>query len=220
MAASTLDRVSDQSSGDKQFEQTFKTLIIGNSGVGKTCLLLRYCDDTFQSALMPTAGLDVKMKTVVRNNRIIKLQIWDTAGQERYRQIIAAYYRNATGFILMYDISDEESFKSVVHWAEQVKNYSSRDIPVVLVGNKSDKREERMVTYDQGKNLGDSLGFPFCETSAKDNTNVKFAFDELIDVICERMTDIIDRSSITESAEDARITGSGNSAVHGKKCAC
>ena len=176
---------------DQNFDYMFKLLIIGNSSVGKTSFLFRYSDDSYSSIFVSTVGIDFKVHSVVRNNKRIKLQIWDTAGQERYRTITTAYYRGAMGFILMYDITNEESYKSCVHWAEQVRTYSWDNTKVVLVGNKCDLEDQRVVSYEQGKRLADSLGFIFVEASAKENDNVRNAFDELVDVICERIADSV-----------------------------
>ncbi|XP_002161131.2 ras-related protein Rab-3B [Hydra vulgaris] len=192
MAAVSSDRHRSKDPADQNFDYMFKLLIIGNSSVGKTSFLFRYSDDSFTSAFVSTVGIDFKVQTVFRNDKRIKLQIWDTAGQERYRTITTAYYRGAMGFILMYDVTNEESFKAVADWAGQVKTYSWDNTQVVLVGNKCDMDEERAVTYEQGKKLSEQLGFPFFETSAKDNINVRAAFDKLVDVICDRMTDTID----------------------------
>ena len=192
MAAATSDRHHTKDPADQNFDYMFKLLIIGNSSVGKTSFLFRYSDDSFTSAFVSTVGIDFKVQTVFRNDKRIKLQIWDTAGQERYRTITTAYYRGAMGFILMYDITNEESYKAVADWAGQVKTYSWDNTQVVLVGNKCDMEEERVVTYEQGKNLADSLGFNFFEASAKDNINVRSSFDKLVDVISEKMTDTID----------------------------
>lgn len=101
---------------DQNFDYMFKILIIGNSSVGKTSFLFRYADDSFTSAFVSTVGIDFKVKTVFRQDKRVKLQIWDTAGQERYRTITTAYYRGAMGFILMYDVTNEESFNSVQDW--------------------------------------------------------------------------------------------------------
>uniref|UniRef100_A0A4W5KK21 small monomeric GTPase n=1 Tax=Hucho hucho TaxID=62062 RepID=A0A4W5KK21_9TELE len=98
------------------FDYMFKLLIIGNSSVGKTSFLFRYADDSFSNSFVSTVGIDFKVKTVYRNDKRVKLQIWDTAGQERYRTITTAYYRGAMGFILMYDICNEESFNAVQDW--------------------------------------------------------------------------------------------------------
>nr|XP_019939412.1 PREDICTED: ras-related protein Rab-3D-like [Paralichthys olivaceus] len=101
---------------DQNFDYMFKLLIIGNSSVGKTSFLFRYADDSFTSAFVSTVGIDFKVKTIYRNDKRVKLQIWDTAGQERYRTITTAYYRGAMGFLLMYDITSEDSFCAVQDW--------------------------------------------------------------------------------------------------------
>merc|ERR1711931_216224 len=177
---------------DQNFDYMFKLLIIGNSSVGKTSFLFRYADDSFTSAFVSTVGIDFKVKTVFRGDKRVKLQIWDTAGQERYRTITTAYYRGAMGFILMYDITNEESFNSVQDWSTQIKTYSWDNAQVVLVGNKCDMEEERVVSTEKGKQLAEQLGFEFFETSAKENINVKAVFERLVDIICEKMSESLD----------------------------
>ncbi|KAK3732587.1 hypothetical protein QZH41_004978 [Actinostola sp. cb2023] len=174
--ASVDNKQWQKDAADQNFDYMFKLLIIGNSAVGKTSFLFRYADDSFTSAFVSTVGIDFKVKTVFRNEKRVKLQIWDTAGQERYRTITTAYYRGAMGFILMYDITNEESFQAVQDWSTQVKTYSWANAQVILVGNKSDMDDERVVAFDRGKQLADQLGLEFFETSAKDNTNVKQNF--------------------------------------------
>uniref|UniRef100_A0A3P9HJ01 small monomeric GTPase n=2 Tax=Oryzias TaxID=8089 RepID=A0A3P9HJ01_ORYLA len=172
---------------DQNFDYMFKLLIIGNSSVGKTSFLFRFADDSFTSAFVSTVGIDFKVKTIYRNNKRVKLQIWDTAGQERYRTITTAYYRGAMGFLLMYDITSQESFCAVQDWATQIKTYSWDSAQVVLVGNKLDLEEDRQVPRQDGQRVATELGFQFFEASAKDNINVKQVFDRLVDVICEKM---------------------------------
>ncbi|XP_069780550.1 ras-related protein Rab-3C isoform X2 [Narcine bancroftii] len=187
MASSQDSRYVQKDTVDQNFDYMFKLLIIGNSSVGKTSFLFRYADDSFTSAFVSTVGIDFKVKTVFRNEKRIKLQIWDTAGQERYRTITTAYYRGAMGFILMYDITNEESFNAVQDWSTQIKTYSWDNAQVILVGNKCDMEDERIVSMERGKQLADQLGFEFFETSAKDNINVKQTFERLVDIICEKM---------------------------------
>ncbi|KAG8248400.1 Ras- protein Rab-3, partial [Homalodisca vitripennis] len=158
---------------DQNFDYMFKLLIIGNSSVGKTSFLFRYADDSFTSAFVSTVGIDFKVKTVFRHDKRVKLQIWDTAGQERYRTITTAYYRGAMGFILMYDITNEESFNSVQDWVTQIKTYSWDNAQVILVGNKCDMEDERVISFERGKQLAEQLGIEFFETSAKENIHVK-----------------------------------------------
>ncbi|XP_058791507.1 ras-related protein Rab-3 isoform X2 [Phymastichus coffea] len=177
---------------DQNFDYMFKLLIIGNSSVGKTSFLFRYADDSFTSAFVSTVGIDFKVKTVFRNDKRVKLQIWDTAGQERYRTITTAYYRGAMGFILMYDITNEESFNSVQDWLTQIKTYSWDNAQIILVGNKCDMEDERVISFERGKQLAEHLKVQFFETSAKENTNVKAVFETLVDIICDKMSESLD----------------------------
>ncbi|XP_062388014.1 RAB3D, member RAS oncogene family, b isoform X2 [Sardina pilchardus] len=189
---SRVQQPSQKDAADQNFDYMFKLLIIGNSSVGKTSFLFRYADDSFTSAFVSTVGIDFKVKTVFRNNKRIKLQIWDTAGQERYRTITTAYYRGAMGFLLMYDITNQESFSAVQDWATQIKTYSWDNAQVILVGNKCDLEDDRLIPTEDSQRLADELGFQFFEASAKDNINVKQVFERLVDVICEKMNESIE----------------------------
>ncbi|TRY83055.1 hypothetical protein DNTS_004466 [Danionella cerebrum] len=180
---------------DQNFDYMFKLLIIGNSSVGKTSFLFRYADDSFTSAFVSTVGIDFKVKTVYRNEKRVKLQIWDTAGQERYRTITTAYYRGAMGFLLMYDITNQDSFYAVQDWATQIKTYSWDNAQVILVGNKCDLEDDRLVAREDGQRLANELGFQFFEASAKDNINVKQVFERLVDIICDKMNETLDGDS-------------------------
>lgn len=206
---------------DQQFDYMFKILIIGNSSVGKTSFLFRYADDSFTSAFVSTVGIDFKVKTVIRREKKMKLQIWDTAGQERYRTITTAYYRGAMGFILMYDVTNEESFSSVQDWVTQIKTYSWDNAQVILVGNKSDMENERVVTYDRGKQLANQLGLEFFETSAKENINVKDVFERLVDIICDKMSDGLDSDqSMTNMNRGTRLTDNPMPDNQNNNCQC
>ena len=154
-----------------EYDYLFKLLLIGDSGVGKSCLLLRFADDTYTESFISTIGVDFKIRTVEIDNKIIKLQIWDTAGQERFRTITSSYYRGAHGIIVVYDIGDKETFKNVNMWFTEITRYASENVNRILVGNKSDV-EDRGVTYDEGKEISDTLGVKFLETSAKTSSNV------------------------------------------------
>ncbi|XP_032990629.1 ras-related protein Rab-3D isoform X2 [Rhinolophus ferrumequinum] len=164
---------------DQNFDYMFKLLLIGNSSVGKTSFLFRYADDSFTPAFVSTVGIDFK----------------DTAGQERYRTITTAYYRGAMGFLLMYDVANQESFTAVQDWATQIKTYSWDNAQVILVGNKCDLEDERVVPAEDGRRLAEDLGFEFFEASAKENINVKQVFERLVDVICEKMNESLEPSS-------------------------
>ena len=118
------------------YDYLFKILLIGNSGVGKSSLLLRFADDTFTDNFMPTIGVDFKIRTLEVDGRTIKLQIWDTAGQERFKTITSSYYKGAHGIIVVYDITDKESFKNIDTWMNEVEKHASDNVSRILVGNK------------------------------------------------------------------------------------
>ncbi|XP_006635115.1 ras-related protein Rab-3B [Lepisosteus oculatus] len=212
-------RFGHKDSSDQNFDYMFKLLIIGNSSVGKTSFLFRYADDSFSNSFVSTVGIDFKVKTVYRNDKRVKLQIWDTAGQERYRTITTAYYRGAMGFILMYDICNEESFNAVQDWATQIKTYSWDNAQVILVGNKCDMDDERVVPADKGKQLADQLGFEYFEASAKENINVRQVFERLVDIICVKMSESVDTDpAMVTGAKNTRLTD--NPPQLPQNCAC
>ena len=159
----------------RPFDLQIKLLMIGDSAVGKTSLLLRYANDTFSSTFITTIGIDFKIKTVDLDGRRVKLQIWDTAGQERFRTITSAYYRGADGIIMVYDVTSSESFDHVSDWLTEVNRYANEGTCKLLVGNKCDM-EDKVVTTEAAKEYADGLGIPFLETSAKNATNVEEAF--------------------------------------------
>jgi len=160
------------------------------AGVGKSCLLLRYADDSFQSSFITTIGIDFKIKTIELNGKRVKLQIWDTAGQERFRTITTAYYRGAMGILLVYDVTDADSFENVRNWMRQIDQHATEAVNKVLVGNKCDAEEElRQVSAAQGEELAQSYGIKFFETSAKTGKSVDAAFTEIASDIQARLAE-------------------------------
>ncbi|CAO2813182.1 unnamed protein product [Amaranthus hypochondriacus] len=170
-----------------EYDYLFKLLLIGDSGVGKSCLLLRFADDSYVDSYISTIGVDFKIRTVEQDGKTIKLQIWDTAGQERFRTITSSYYRGAHGIIVVYDITDQESFNNVKQWLSEIDRYASNNVNKLLVGNKSDLTATRAVPYETAKAYADEIGIPFLETSAKDATNVEQAFLTMTTDIKNRM---------------------------------
>ena len=158
-----------------KYDHLFKLLIIGESGVGKTCLLLRFTDDSFTANHLTTIGIDFKIKIINLENKLIKLQIWDTAGQERFRTITKTYYKGAHGIILTYDVTDINSFKNIRNWIKQIEQNAQNTVCKVLVGNKCDKNDSA-VSFEEGQKLAKEYGMEFFETSAKSNTNVNETF--------------------------------------------
>jgi len=159
-----------------EYDFLFKLLLIGDSGVGKSSLLVRFSDDTYSESYISTIGVDFKIRTIDIDGKSVKLQIWDTAGQERFRTITSSYYRGAHGIIIVYDVTDKESFQNVKHWLQEIDKYANEGVMKLLVGNKSDLQSKKVVTYDEAKELADSLGIGFLETSAKNSHNVEQGF--------------------------------------------
>eukprot|EP01119_Soliformovum_irregulare_P011682 TRINITY_DN2951_c0_g1_i1.p1 TRINITY_DN2951_c0_g1~~TRINITY_DN2951_c0_g1_i1.p1 ORF type:complete len:205 (-),score=55.01 TRINITY_DN2951_c0_g1_i1:189-803(-) len=171
-----------------EYDYLFKLLLIGDSGVGKSCLLLRFADDTYTESYISTIGVDFKIRTIELNGKVIKLQIWDTAGQERFRTITSSYYRGAHGIIVVYDITDQVSYNNVKQWLQEIERYACENVNKLLVGNKSDLTNKRVVDTNTAKEFADSLGIPFLETSAKNATNVENAFLTMAGQIKDRMS--------------------------------
>ncbi|KAI9012766.1 ras family-domain-containing protein [Gaertneriomyces semiglobifer] len=181
-------------------------------GVGKSCLLLRFSDDSFTPSFITTIGIDFKIRTIELDGKRIKLQIWDTAGQERFRTITTAYYRGAMGILLTYDVTDERSFNNIRNWIRNIEQHASEGVNKILVGNKCDMVEKRVVSKEQGQALADEYGIKFLETSAKSNIGVEEAFFTLARDIKKRLIDTAaDKpekpSGVTVSPEPANRQG-------------
>ena len=158
---------------------TFKILTIGESGVGKTCILRRFVENKFLKNHLATIGIDFKTKTLTINNQEIKLKIWDIAGQERFRNITTQYYKGADGIVLVYDVTDEASYEKIKDWMDQIlSNTQKEDIGLVLLGNKCDM-EPRNVTEEQGNKMAEELKISYFETSALTGQGIKEAFEQL-----------------------------------------
>ncbi|KAJ2868081.1 AdoMet-dependent rRNA methyltransferase spb1 [Coemansia aciculifera] len=194
------------------YDYLMKLLLIGDSGVGKSCVLLRFSDDSFTPSFITTIGIDFKIRTIELDGKRIKLQIWDTAGQERFRTITTAYYRGAMGILLVYDVTDERSFNNIENWYKNVEHYASEGVNKILIGNKCDIEGSRAVSKESGQKLADELGIKFLETSAKSNTNVDEAFITLARDIKERLLDSADQPDQAAGSGGAG-SGGGNSKI-------
>jgi len=160
----------------KTYDYLFKLLLIGDSGVGKTCVLFRFSEDAFNATFISTIGIDFKIRTIELDGKKIKLQIWDTAGQERFRTITTAYYRGAMGIMLVYDITNEKSFDNIKNWIRNIEEHASADVEKMILGNKCDMNDRRQVSRERGEQLAIEYGIKFMETSAKASINVEEAF--------------------------------------------
>ncbi|KAH8117267.1 GTP-binding protein ypt1 [Phellopilus nigrolimitatus] len=170
-----------------EYDYLFKLLLIGDSGVGKSCLLLRFADDTYTESYISTIGVDFKIRTIELDGKTVKLQIWDTAGQERFRTITSSYYRGAHGIIVVYDVTDNDTYQNVKQWLQEIDRYASEGVNKLLVGNKSDLASKKVVEYSLANEFAKTLGIPFLETSAKTAVNVEQAFLTMAREIKERM---------------------------------
>ncbi len=180
-----------------EYDYLFKILLIGDSGVGKSCLLLRFTDETYTESFISTIGVDFKIKTVELDGKIVKLQIWDTAGQERFRTITSSYYRGAHGIIVVYDITNSDTFVNVKQWLHEIDRYAAENVDILLVGNKSDATTKREVTFEQGSTFAEAAGYSFLETSAKTSINVNEAFLKMASQIKKRTKNKIANQSTT-----------------------
>uniref|UniRef100_A0A914UYT4 small monomeric GTPase n=1 Tax=Plectus sambesii TaxID=2011161 RepID=A0A914UYT4_9BILA len=170
---------------DSDIITTLKVLIIGESGVGKSSLLIRFVDDTFDPEQPATIGVDFKVTTLTVDGNKVKLAIWDTAGQERFRTLTPSYYRGAQGVICVYDVSNRASYDRLQHWLTELETYSTKtDVVKMLVANKID-REKREVTREEGLKFARKHCMLFIEASAKTRESVQCAFEELVEKVIQ-----------------------------------
>ncbi|XP_041917616.1 ras-related protein Rab-27A [Alosa sapidissima] len=220
---------------DGDYDYLIKFLALGDSGVGKTSFLYQYTDGKFNSKFITTVGIDFREKRVVykssgpdgtagRGQRI-HLQLWDTAGQERFRSLTTAFFRDAMGFLLLFDLTNEQSFLNVRNWMSQLQMHAYCENPdIVLCGNKSDLEDQRAVSEDEARELAEKYGIPYFETSAASADNVGKAVDVLLDLIMKRMERCVDKSWIP----DGTVRSNGHSTTditesqdpEKGKCAC
>ena len=172
----------------RDYDYLFKLVLVGDSGVGKSCLLLRYADDCFTESFISTIGVDFRFRTAIVENKRIKLQIWDTAGQERFRAITSAYYKSADGIIFVYDITHKESFNHVTDWLNEARRYIDANTPLIIVGNKSD-RTDRSVEINELERLAKANNTLFVECSARSSDNIDKVFNDIAKLLIKKNED-------------------------------
>jgi len=196
---------------DNPYDMQIKLLMIGDSGVGKTCLLLRYANDSFSPTFITTIGIDFKIKNIQLDGKRIKLQIWDTAGQERFRTITTSYFRGAQGILLVYDVTDRQSFTSIRNWVAQIQMHADVNVNKILIGNKCDMQDQRVVSTAEGDTLAKEYNIHFYETSAKQDISVDKSFVKIATEIKDRM--IIDGSGSAPSGTNTHKLQKGKEEV-------
>jgi small GTP-binding protein len=162
------------------YDYLIKSVIVGDSGTGKSSLMMRFTDDKFNQTFISTVGVDFNIKTIEYQNKKFKFQIWDTAGQERFKSITTSYYRGAIATIICYDTTDRTSFYNVNKWLNEVKKNSLNMPVLILCGTKTDLISERQISYEEGENKAKSLGMKFFECSAKDKFGIENIFEYII----------------------------------------
>ncbi|XP_064392537.1 ras-related protein Rab-35-like [Halichondria panicea] len=198
----------------REYDHLFKLLIIGDSGVGKSSLLLRFADNLFSGTYITTIGVDFKIRTIDINGEKVKLQIWDTAGQERFRTITSTYYRGTHGVIVVYDVTNGESFVNVKRWLQEI-DQNCDVVNRILVGNKNDCPERKVVQTEDATKFSEQIGIELFETSAKENLNVEEVFFAITRLVLQTKKD----SAKSSSGREGTIkVGKGGSDKKKPKC--
>ncbi|XP_076887601.1 ras-related protein RABA5a-like [Bidens hawaiensis] len=197
---------SQEDSGD---DYLFKIVLIGDSAVGKSNLLARFARDEFYPNSKSTIEVEFQTQKIDIKGKEIKAQIWDTAGQERFRAVTSAYYRGAVGALLVYDISRRQTFDSIGRWLNELHTHSDMNVVSILVGNKSDLKDAREVSMEEGKLLAESEGLFFMETSALDSSNVTAAFETVV----KEIYNILSRKVMQSQKHEPSLSGNGKTVV-------
>jgi Ras-related protein Rab-1A len=193
----------------------FKILIIGDSNVGKTSILLQYTSDFFQELHIATIGVEFKLKEITLDNVVYKLNIWDTAGQERFRAITKSFFKAADGIVFVYDVTDKNTFNNMKNWVKDAES-KTNNFKSVIVGNKIDLKDLRTVTIEEGQNFASKKKCPFFESSAKERINIDEIFITMLKEILKDQKGIIETFKI----EEEKNINLNKSNSHNKKKNC
>ena len=170
----------------KDYDYIFKIVLIGDTCVGKSCILVRFSDDVFVENYVTTIGVDFRFKTMIVKNKITKIQIWDTAGQERYRSITTAYYRGAAAIIICCDSTNKESFYNINNWIEEISKYTDKDVDKIVLMNKCDLVQERQIDKNEISKFEKENGLKIMEVSAKTGNGIDKAFEYIIEKLIDK----------------------------------
>jgi len=208
----------DETEKDNENEERINIMTLGNSEVGKTCFILKYTENFFQELYLTTVGIDFKIKNETINNKQYKLFLYDTTGQEKYKSIALNIIKNAQGIILMYDITNKNSFESIPEWIRSIKDAKGDNFPMILLGNKLDKEDIRIVSEKDGKDLAKEYNMEFFETSNKDGTNIQEAGRALVNEILKSQENDIKDSFISKSSYNSKLSKKSPLKNENKRC--
>ena len=172
--------IEEVKSSEVKEDYKLKVVVVGDSGVGKTNLIKRFITNTFSENSKATVGVEFISKSYKINNQVFKIEMWDTAGQERYKSITAAYYKGAKGALIVYDTTQKTSYENINKWMVEIKDKASKDMKLMIIGNKTDLKDSRQVETNEALQKAKDLEASLMETSAKDGSNVKEAFYDLL----------------------------------------
>ena len=167
------------------YQYIFKLILIGNSGVGKSCILQRYTKHTFEESYKCTIGVDFLMKSIIINGQNVKLQLWDTAGQEKYKSMVSSYYRGANVALVVFDITSRPSFEALPIWIENYYKNGPEQKNIILIGNKKDMEDERKVSQEEAEKFSETNNMMYFETSAKEGENIDYVFNYAAEKLVE-----------------------------------
>ena len=195
---------SNNNNNPNGYDMIFKIVLIGDTSVGKTNILSKYLTDEFDPESKATVGVEFGTKSFKIENNIVKVQIWDTAGQERYRSITNAYYKGAKGSLLVYDITNKKSFDNLEKWISDLKTNGDDKISIILLGNKSDLEDKRVISTEEGKKKAEYYKFAFMETSALNGNNIEKAFNELITDVYNKNHEFFEKQAKVQINSDKK----------------
>ena len=205
------------------FDTLYKIILIGDSNVGKTNIISRYCNNSFNYNSRYTIGIDFSTKLIQIEDKIVKIQIWDTAGQEKYRAIMPSYYRNCSGILIIFDITNEQSFDNVSKWYDEVlKNCGTdKDYKTMLIGNKSDLNDKRIISYSTARTFANKNRMLYIETSALNSVNINDAIMKFIHhIYINTLSPSLNNINDINSEENILVNDNIISDEIDSKCAC
>ena len=208
-----------ETENENENEERINIMTLGNSEVGKTCYILKYTENFFQELYLTTVGIDFKVKTETINDKQYKLFFYDTTGQEKYKSIALNIIRNAQGIILMYDITNKKSFESIPDWIKSIRDSKGENFPMILLGNKLDKEDIRIISEKEGKELADKYGIKFFETSNKTGVNVQESGIALVnEILKNKQNEMI--SNISKNSISSKLSSPKASLKNDERRCC